>query len=336
MLTYSTHGLAPSAKVAYWNDVISDVFAPLETRPSDPGGFDAEVRCLQFGRLRMANAISQPATVRRSKSQAAHLGEHRYFLHVQRQGQLHVRQENHDARLDEGDLLLSDATLPYTLTYEKPCSTLVLIVADGDLRKHLPMPEELVGVKLSGATGLSRTTSVMLKSVWEQAAAGFPPELGSRIADSLLDVFATSWSAARGIVVPETRDRRGAAHPDQALHRGQSARQRAQRALRRRRLRDLAALSPCAVRQREGNGVELHPAPPGRGMRQAARRRSVAAPHDHRNRLRLGLHQRDSFRARVPRSLRHQPARVPQRACRAATEGARAAPARRARGRGER
>jgi len=204
MLTYSTHGLAPSAKVAYWNDVISDVFAPLETRPNDPGGFEAEVRCLQFGRLRMANAISQPATVRRSKAQAAHIDEHRYFLHVQLQGQLHVRQENHDARLDEGDLLLSDATLPYTLTYEKPCSTLVLIVADGDLRKHLPTPEELVGVKLSGATGLSRTTSLMLKSVWEQAAAGFPAELGSRIADSLLDVFATSWSAARGIVVPET------------------------------------------------------------------------------------------------------------------------------------
>ncbi len=204
MLSYSTHGLTPSAKVAYWNDVISDVFAPLETRPSDPGGFDAEVRCLQYGRLRMANAVSQPATVRRSKSQAAQLDEHRYFLHVQLQGQLLIHQESHDALLDEGDLVLSDATLPYTLSYDKPCSTLVLIVAADDLRKHMPTPDEVVGVKLSGATGLSRTTSLMLKSVWEQAEQGFPPELGSRIADSLLDVFATSWTATRGMVVPET------------------------------------------------------------------------------------------------------------------------------------
>jgi len=204
MLTYSTHGLAPSAKVAYWNDVISELFAPLETRPSDPGAFDAEVRCVQYGRLRMANAVSQPATVSRSKPQAAQLDEHRYFLHVQLQGQLRIRQEGHDACLDEGDLVLSDATLPYTLTYDRPCSTLVLIVAADELKKHLPTPEEVVGVKLSGATGLSRTTSLMLKSVWEQADPGFAPELGSRIADSLLDVFATSWSAARGIVVPET------------------------------------------------------------------------------------------------------------------------------------
>lgn len=204
MLTYSTHGLASSAKVAYWNDVISDVFAPLETRPSDAGDFDAEVRCLQYGRLRMANAISKPAMVRRSKSQAAKLDEHKFFLHVQLQGQLLVRQEGHDALLDEGDLVLSDSTLPYSLAYENPCSTLVLIVAADDLRKHLPTPEEVVGIKLSGASGLSRTTSLMLRSVWEQADLGFPQELGSRIADSLLDVFATSWTASKGMVVAET------------------------------------------------------------------------------------------------------------------------------------
>ncbi|HEY0300512.1 MAG TPA: helix-turn-helix domain-containing protein [Rhizomicrobium sp.] len=204
MLTYSTHGLAPGAKVAYWNDVISDVFAPLETRPADASDFDAEVRCLRSGRLRMANAISQPATVRRSKAQAARLDRHDYFLHVQLQGQLLVRQEGHDALLDEGDLVLSDSTLPYSLAYENPCSTLVLIVAADDLRKHMAAPEEVVGVKLSGASGLTRTTSLMLRSVWEQAEDGFADELGSRIADSLLDVFATSWTAGHGMAVAET------------------------------------------------------------------------------------------------------------------------------------
>ena len=204
MQTYSTHGLAAAAKVAHWNDVISDVFAPLETRPSNVGEFDAEVRCLHYGRLRMANAISKAATVRRSKAQAARLGEHRYFLHVQLQGQLLVCQEGHEALLDEGDLVLSDSALPYSLSYGNTCSTLVLIVAADEMRKHLPTPEEVVGVKLSGASGLPRTTSLMLRSVWEQAETGFPPELGSRIADSLLDVFATSWIATKGMVVPET------------------------------------------------------------------------------------------------------------------------------------
>ncbi|MEJ0028530.1 MAG: helix-turn-helix domain-containing protein [Rhizomicrobium sp.] len=204
MLTYSTRGLESSAKVAYWNDVNSSVLTPVKTRPSNPSQFDAEMRCLRYGRLRMANAVSQPATVSRPELRASDHGEHLFFLRVLLQGQLVIRRDDRDIRLDEGDLVLSDATLPYTLTYEKPCSTLLLIVTEDDLRKHLPSPEEVVGVKLSGATGLSRTTSLMLKSVWEQADLGFPHDLGSRMADSLLDVFATAWMATKGSVVPET------------------------------------------------------------------------------------------------------------------------------------
>jgi len=202
MLNYTTHGLSPSAKISFWNDIISDVFAPLETRPANASQFDAEVRCLQVGRLRMANAISRAATVSRSKAQAAKVEEHRFFLHVQVGGQLLVRQEGHEALLEQGDLVLSDSTLPYSLSYDDSCSTLVLIVAENVLKQHLPTPEEMIGVKLSGEKGLSQTTSLMLRSVWEQAES-LPPELGSRIADSILDVFATACTETRGMLVAD-------------------------------------------------------------------------------------------------------------------------------------
>ena len=202
MQTYSTSGLPSSAKVSYWNDIISDVFAPLETRPVNASDFDAEVRCLHTGRLHMANAISKAATVRRSKAQAARVDDHRYFLHVQIDGQLLIRQEGHEALLERGDLVLSDSTLPYSLTYNDTCSTLVLIVAENELRRHLPTPEEMIGVKLSGEKGLSNTTSLMLRSVWERAES-LPPELGSRIADSILDVFATACTEVRGMAVAD-------------------------------------------------------------------------------------------------------------------------------------
>ena len=203
MLSYSTHGLPSPAKVSYWNDIISDVFAPLETRPNNNNDFDAEVRCARFGRLRLAKATSRAATVRRSKGQAAKLDEHRYFLHVQMQGQLLIRQDGHEALLEEGDLVLSDSTLPYTLSYDDECSTLVLIVDEDELKRHLPTPEEMIGVKMSGSRGLSRTTSLMLRSVWEQAEEGLPEELGSRIADSLLDMFATACMEVKGMAVGE-------------------------------------------------------------------------------------------------------------------------------------
>ena len=203
MQVYSTHGLSSAAKVSYWNDVMGDVFAPAEARPVNAAEFDAEVRCMQFGRLRLANAVSRAATVERSRVQAAKADEHRYFLHMQLQGQLRLIQENHEALLEEGDLVLSDSTLPCSLSYDDTCSTLVLVVTDDELRRHLPTPEEVIGVKLSGRKGLSSTTSLMLRSVWEQAEEGFPPELGSRIADGILDIFATSWAAERNIVVAD-------------------------------------------------------------------------------------------------------------------------------------
>ena len=58
----------------------------------------------------------------------------------------------------------------------------------------------MIGVKLSGEKGLSNTTSLMLRSVWERAES-LPPELGSRIADSILDVFATSCTEVSGRTV---------------------------------------------------------------------------------------------------------------------------------------
>ncbi len=203
MHTYTTHGLPSSAKVSHWNDIISDVFAPLETYPVDPSAFDAEVRCVQHGRLRLATATSRGATVRRTKAQIAKINEHRFFLHVQMGGSLMIRQDGHDALMEEGDLVLSDSTRPYTLSYEDSCSTLVLIVTQEELRRHLPTPEEMIGVKLSGSKGLSRTTSLMLRSVWELAEQGMPEELGSRIADSILDVFATSCTEIKGMAVAD-------------------------------------------------------------------------------------------------------------------------------------
>lgn len=204
MLTFSTHGMPTSAKVGYWSDVASDAFAPLDIRPINPAEFDAELRCVQFGRLRLASVHSSPVKVQRTRRASTKVDDHRYLLHVQIEGRLMIAQEGREALLEQGDLVLTDNSLPYTLMHDDASTTLVQIVTPDEMRKHLPTPEEVTCVKLTGKKGLSRTTSLMLRSVWEQAEEGLPPELGSRIADSLLDVFATSWTQEKGLSVAET------------------------------------------------------------------------------------------------------------------------------------
>lgn len=201
MQSYSTGGLPSSAKVAYWNDVISSVFTPLDTKPAH-SEFDAELHCLKFGRLRLVKVSSRAATIRHAKP-LSRSDEHRYFLRVQTSGKLLLKQDRHEALLEQGDLVLNDAAMPYQLSYDDNCSTLVLVVTDKELRRHLPTPEEMIGVKLSGQKGLSRTNALMLQDVWEHARDGLPPDIGSRIADSILDVFATSAMEIKGMAVAE-------------------------------------------------------------------------------------------------------------------------------------
>ncbi|MCC7463496.1 MAG: helix-turn-helix domain-containing protein [Gammaproteobacteria bacterium] len=199
MLTYSTRALPPRAQVSYWNDIIADVFTPLQTSPLDSGGFAAEARAAPLGRLVVTNIQADPATIQRTREQAAQSCDRRFFLHMLVSGRLRVTQEGREALLQEGDLALADSSLPYTLHHTQPCNLIVLVMSQEDLKQHLPHPEDVIGVRFPGDSGLSNTTSVMLRSLWEQARDEIDPEIGSRIADSLLEMFAASWLARNGV-----------------------------------------------------------------------------------------------------------------------------------------
>jgi AraC-like DNA-binding protein len=192
------------AKVAYWNEVASEVFSPMEARAKNPEAFEAQVAVSDIGKLAMANVISQPAQIARaarhiSRSQAQH-----YFLHTQLAGRLRVEQDGREALLGVGDLCMTDSAQPYSLEYADPCSTLVLVIPPHEIRQRLPNVDDVLGVKLSGEKGLSQTMSLMLRSIWEQSRGEMPPEVGERIGASLLDVFATSWIETHGFKVAES------------------------------------------------------------------------------------------------------------------------------------
>lgn len=203
MQTYSTRQVPRADKLSYWNSVTSDVFAPLEIR-AHSRDFDADVSCVDMGRAVLSNVVSLPATVERPAARPLYADDRKFFLHTQLRGRLLVSQDGKEAILEPGDLALCDSSQPYTLHYEEPCSTLILSTSARNLKLHLPNPEEMLGVRLSGAQGLSHTVSVMLNSLWTQVCHDLPPDVGSRIADSVLDVLATTWLVMKGVEVSES------------------------------------------------------------------------------------------------------------------------------------
>ncbi|MEZ5893346.1 MAG: helix-turn-helix domain-containing protein [Parvularculaceae bacterium] len=198
MLHLSTKDFAGASKVSRWNDIVAEVFTPLETRPLCPDEFEGEIDSVQLGDVFLANVVASPATVARTARHAASSRERHYFFHLQLDGELRVAQDGREAILSKGDMVLCDSALPYTLEYEVPASTLVMIATPQDIKRRLPAPEIALGQRMSGSEGLSSTLSGMLASVWHQVKNGLDAEIGERVGANLLDMFATSCMDAFG------------------------------------------------------------------------------------------------------------------------------------------
>ncbi len=166
----------------------------------------------------------------------------------------------------------------------------------------------MVGVKLSGSQGsLAHHPLSCCAASGTRCRRAIPEELGSRIADSLLDMFATSCAQIKGGAVAEAavigaRRVQIKRYIEANLRNPELS------------VRSVAAAFGISPRYlhimfspRCGDGIGLCPAPPARRVWPPARRCPVAPAHHHRNRFRMGLQQRHPLRARLPQPLRHQP-----------------------------
>lgn len=198
MLHLTTKDFAGASKVTRWNDIVAEVFTPLETKPICPDDFEGSIDSVQLGDIYLANVNASPAMVTRSARSAASSRERHYFFHMQLKGDLRVAQDGREALLNPGDMVLCDSALPYTLEYETDSSTLVMIASPNDVKRRLPAPEIALGQRLSGSEGLSATFSGMLASIWHQVKNGMDKEIGDRVGNNLLDMFATSCMEAFG------------------------------------------------------------------------------------------------------------------------------------------
>lgn len=198
MIRYSTEHIKPHAKVAHWNDTITNVFSPMEALPIDPLDFEAEVKFKQLGQMCIANVVSRPATIHHFASYASRSASRRFFVHLQLIGSLMASQDGKKAQLEVGDMVVCDSSMPYSLKYNENCSTLVLIVSAQDLKRHVPTPEELLGITFSGQQCFPSATSTLLRSLWTQVEEELDPDLGVRVANNVLDMLATAWMVAKG------------------------------------------------------------------------------------------------------------------------------------------
>jgi AraC-like DNA-binding protein len=200
--TFSTAELPPHRRLEYWNDLTGSAFTPLVTDPVDTRAFVGRLTRTQVGEIRLAEARSEPAIVRHSRQHVARTRDALFMLCLQLDGVSVNRQQGREAVLRYGDFHLLDSSRPYEVSFQQPNRMLVLTVPHPVLARRMPNPESLVGIAMSGRTGVSGLLSSLLCNFWQQRRTGDETFLSPRFSEAILDLVASAYASITA-AVPE-------------------------------------------------------------------------------------------------------------------------------------
>src|SRR5882757_5392910 len=81
--SFSTAGLDPRRKLAFWNDCASESFSPLVSEPADIRIFNGSIVRGTIGDMTLSEVYSDAQIVRHSRSHVARTRDAMFFLHLQ-------------------------------------------------------------------------------------------------------------------------------------------------------------------------------------------------------------------------------------------------------------
>ena len=193
--TFSTAELPPHRRLEYWNDLTGSAFTPLVTEPVDRRAFVGRLTRTQVGDIRLAEARSEPAIVRHSRQHVARTRDALFMLCLQLDGVSVNRQQGREAVLRYGDFHLLDSSRPYEVSFQQPNRMLVLSVTHPELARGMANPESLVGIAMSGRSGVSGLLSSLLCNFWQQRRTGDETFLSPRFGEAILDLVASAYAS---------------------------------------------------------------------------------------------------------------------------------------------
>lgn len=167
-LSFSSSELAPGDRFDAWHSAVSSAFVPLDVSTADPKHFDGYLRAQPLGLVTVTEVGGQAAHVKRSRQAIAAGNPGVYKFALQRSGQCLVRQDENEALLSPGDLVVYDTTRPYDVISREPYSIFVVQVPHEHLGISQDQARALVAQRIPGSSGLGALTSSLLSTLSTQ------------------------------------------------------------------------------------------------------------------------------------------------------------------------
>ena len=189
-----TDAVAQRERIAYWTDVICDVYVQLDCDSPAASDFSGSIERDVLAGMEVSVVESQAQHVRRTPRQIAKACEDYFLVSIQDQGQGVVRQDGRTALLRPGDFALYDSTRPYELLFDGDFRQFVLMVPGQWLRTNLRNAERLTATAVSGSQGAGHLLLQMVGSVRREIGL-LPPACAPAVADGLLHVLVAALRA---------------------------------------------------------------------------------------------------------------------------------------------
>jgi AraC family transcriptional activator of tynA and feaB len=192
--SFSTAGLDPRRKLAFWNDRACESFSPLVSDPVDIRSFNGSIARAAIGDMTLAEVYSEAQIVRHSRAHVARTRNSLFFLHLQMEGESISRQDGREAYLKAGDFTLCDSTRHYEIVFPGANRMLVLGIPDSKLRRHIACPECLVAIPMQASRGVVGLLSRFLRNYWVECHQELDVASAERVTVAILDLLGAAYA----------------------------------------------------------------------------------------------------------------------------------------------
>ncbi len=242
--------------------------------------------------------------MRHSRQHVARTRDASFMLCLQLDGVSINRQQGREAVLRYGDFHLLDSSRPYEVTIPQSKPDAGAQRATPELARRMPNPESVVGIAMSGRSGVSGLLSSLLCNFWQQRAPAMKHSSRPASAKRSSIWWRVRTPPSRRPPPEDSSHRHRPPRADSQLHRDTPARPGAQLPVVSRRQ---CILSPRRLHQLfEADSETVGAYILRRRLEECARaheRRFATQPHGDRDSVPPWLQQRVPLRTCVPRAL---------------------------------
>lgn len=191
----STKTVPRADRLAYWQSLHRERLPALSVTPASRGPFDAEYVARELGPLMVRETSSAPARVEVTADSTS-AAARQFVLLMPVETALDVCHNDMSCTLAPGDFVLLDTGTTSVVAFTAFAHTLSIAIPPSALASHLPDAELVAGIPIRGQHGLGQITGSLLRTTARELEHGLPPDSGYRLANSLLEVIATSYLTA--------------------------------------------------------------------------------------------------------------------------------------------